>query len=310
MERYNSLNAVSSSAPSKALISILIVNYRAYEELRACLQSLEQFFASDIEVRIVDHATEASEAERLRRTFPWIHLIDVAENPGFAAGVNRAARGASGEYFLLVNPDCVFREDVARPLATLLTTHPGVGACGALVREADGSVQASARQFPDFTTAFAGRTTWLTQIWPTNAWSRRNLAARETVTPVEVDWVSGACTMIRRRAFEAVGGMDERFFLYWEDADFCRRMKTLGWSTMYYPSVGITHLTGRSSARARKQSLIAFHQSAFRYYQKHAGRAARAASPVVYLALQTRLLLKLGQLQIRRLRLLHTRRIA
>ena len=293
---------MSASAAPKALISILVVNYRAYEELRACLQSLEQFFASDMEVRVVDHATEPLEAARLRRTFPWIHLIDVAENPGFAAGVNRAASGASGEYFLLINPDCVFREDVARPLATWLAAHPSVGACGALVREPDGSVQASARRFPDFTTAVAGRTTWLTQFWPTNAWTRRNLVARDAVTPVEVDWVSGACTMIRRRAFEAVGGMDESFFLYWEDADFCLRLKKVGWVTMYYPSVAITHLTGRSSARARTRSLIAFHKSAFRYYRKHAGSAARAASPVVYLALQTRLLLKLGQLQIRRLR--------
>ena len=115
---------------------------------------------------------------------------------------------------------------------------------------------------------------------------------------MDVDWVSGACMMVRRTAFEAVGGMDEQFFLYWEDADLCFRLKQRGWLTTYNPSVAVTHLTGRSSSRARKESLIAFHRSAFRYYRKHGGLAARAAAPIVFLVLQTRLFLKLARLQL------------
>ena len=174
-----------------------------------------------------------------------------------------------------------------------------VGIVGPLVREPDASVQASARRFPNVTTGFAGRTSWLSRVWPTNRLTRRNLLTREVLRdPVEVDWVSGACMMVRRTAFEAVGGMDEQFFLYWEDADLCFRLKREGWLTVYNPLVSVTHLTGRSSSRARRESLIAFHRSAFRYFRKHSGLAARAATPLVFLALQTRLFLKLARLQL------------
>jgi GT2 family glycosyltransferase len=290
-----------ASAGRPILVSILIVNYQAYEELACCLESLRRFMADDLEVIVVDHASEPVATARLRQRFKWIQLIGVDTNPGFAAGVNRAARAATGRHFLLLNPDCVVDGDVARALAGLLEEHTRVAAAGGLVRETDGSVQASARRFPNFTTGFAGRTSWLSRVWPTNRWTRRNLVARDDLrNPVEVDWVSGACMMVRRTAFEAVSGMDERFFLYWEDADLCFRLRRAGWSTVYSPVVGVTHLTGRSSALARKASLIAFHRSAFRYYVKHGGRFGRLISPLVLLALYARLFVKLGSLELGR----------
>jgi GT2 family glycosyltransferase len=282
------------------LVSVLIVNYRAYPELASCLDSLQRFLADDLEVIVVDHLSDPAAIAHLVRRFPWIRLIEVGANPGFAAGVNRAAREARGRYLLLLNPDCIVEGDVARPMAAWLGAHPKVAVSGPLVREADGSIQASARRFPDVTTGLAGRTSWLSRVWPTNRWTRRNLVAREVLhDPLEVDWVSGACMMVERNAFESVGGMDERFFLYWEDADLCCRLKGAGWLTVYNPVGGITHLTSRSSALARKQSLIAFHRSAYRYFRKHAGRLARAASPLVFLALQARLFLKLASLELR-----------
>jgi N-acetylglucosaminyl-diphospho-decaprenol L-rhamnosyltransferase len=284
-------------------VSILIVNYRAYQELASCLDSLRPFLADDLEVIVVDHVSEPVAAARLLQRFPWTELIPVSTNPGFAAGVNRAAGAATGRHLLLLNPDCVVDGDVAHRLAQQLEEHAQVGAVGGLVRESDGSVQASARRFPNFTTGFAGRTSWLSRVWPTNRWTRRNLVAREDIRdPMEVDWVSGACMMVRREAFEAVGGMDEKFFLYWEDADLCFRLRRAGWSTVYNPVAGVTHLTGRSSAMARKQSLIAFHRSAFRYYFKHGGRLRRVISPVVFLALSGRLALKLVSLELDRTR--------
>jgi GT2 family glycosyltransferase len=283
------------------LISILIVNYRTYEELAACLDSLRPFLADDLEVIVVDHVSEPVAAAQLVRRFSWIQLIAVNTNPGFAAGVNRAARSATGRHLLLLNPDCFVDGDVAHALAAWLEGHPRVAVAGGLVRQSDGSIQASARRFPNVTTGFAGRTSWLSRVWPGNAWTRRNLVAREDQRdPVEVDWVSGACMMVRRDAFDEVGGMDEQFFLYWEDADLCFRLWRVGWLTVYNPAVGITHLTGRSSALARKQSLIAFHRSAFRYFVKHGGRFSRAVSPLVFLALYTRLFLKLATLELGR----------
>jgi GT2 family glycosyltransferase len=281
-------------------VSVLIVNYRTYPDLTSCLDSLQRFLADDLEAIVVDHASEPAATARLVRRFPWIRLIEVGANPGFAAGVNRAAREARGRYLLLLNPDCIVDGDIAHAMAAWLGAHPAVAVAGPLVREADGSVQASARRFPNLTTGLAGRTTWLSRVWPTNRWTRRNLVTREVLhDPIEVDWVSGACMMIERNAFESVGGMDEQFFLYWEDADLCFRLKRAGWLTVYNPVRGITHLTSRSSSLARKQSLIAFHRSAYRYFRKHGGRLARAAAPLVFLVLQARLFLKLASLELR-----------
>jgi GT2 family glycosyltransferase len=104
-----------------------------------------------------------------------------------------------------------------------------------------------------------------------------------------VDWVSGACLCVRRDAFEAAGGLDEGFFLYWEDADFCRRLKHAGWRTVYVPMAGAVHVGGRSSRHAADASLEAFHRSAFRLYRKHAGRGAQLLAPLVYAGLRMRL---------------------
>jgi GT2 family glycosyltransferase len=105
--------------------------------------------------------------------------------------------------------------------------------------------------------------------------------------------------MVNRRAFESVGGLDEKFFLYWEDADLCLRLRSAGWRTVYNPVVGVTHFTGRSSALAKREALIAFHRSAFRYFRKHGGRLAQMLSPGVFLALQARLFWKLAMLRLR-----------
>jgi GT2 family glycosyltransferase len=283
------------------VVSILIVNFRAYAELTACLNSLQSSLSNDLEVIVVDHATDSSAANQLRDLFPWIHLIADRANPGFAAGVNRASRDAKGRYLLLLNPDCVVCEGVPEMLAAWLDAHPRVGVCGAEIRELDGSIQFSARRFPSLSAAFAGRTTFLTRVWPTNPWTRRNLVGRDAVEPIQVDWVSGACMMVRRAAFNEIGGMDERFFLYWEDADLCARLASRGWSTVYNPSTRVTHLTGRSSALVQRRALIEFHNSAFRYFRKHAGSVARSASPLVLLGLRLRLAIKLVVLQVGRL---------
>jgi len=289
-----------ASARRSILVSILIVNYRAYDELASCLDSLYRFLGDDVEVITVDHASDPAAAAEIARRFPWMQLVRVDANPGFASGVNRAARVARGRWLLLLNPDAIVDSDVPHTLASWLEQHDRVAVVGGLVRQADGSTQASARRFPDVTTGFAGRTSWLTEVWPTNPWTSRNLVARDERDPVEVDWVSGACMMIRRQAFDEVGGMDEGFFLYWEDADLCFRLRQSGWSTFYNPMAGITHLTGRSSAQAKRQSLIAFHRSAFRYFYKHSSALGRLLSPLVFLALFARLAAKLIRLEFGR----------
>jgi GT2 family glycosyltransferase len=285
-------HAPSRESPSATRLSVVIVNYLAYEELTDCLASLAPLVSSS-EIVVVDHQSQARSLERLGARFTGVRFIAVSGNPGFAAGVNRGVRETTGEFVLLLNPDCIVDSD-PRPLASWLAANPRAGVCGAIVREVDGSIQASARRFPGVTTGLAGRTSWLSRAWPGNPWTRRNLVRGLPTAPVEVDWVSGACMMVRRDAFSAVGGMDEQFFLYWEDADFCMRLRRAGWQTYYSPAMSVTHLTGRSSQHALEASLVAFHESAYRYYRKH---GVRWLAPMAFVALRGRLHLRLAMLR-------------
>jgi GT2 family glycosyltransferase len=273
-----------------ARVAVVIVNYQSYEELHGCLASIDRACES-ASVVIVDHESRPDAADLLCQRFPDIQLRRVAGNDGFAVGVNNGARASSSQFMLLLNPDCVLEPEACCRLADWLESHPDVAVAGPRIRNADGTIQPSARHFPDFTTAIAGRSSWLTRVLPGNPMSRHNLPARDPAdtTPVEVDWVSGACMCVRRDAFEAVGGLDEGFFLYWEDADFCRRLKNAGWRTMYVPAAGAVHVGGRSSRHAADASLEAFHDSAFRLYRKHSGPAARLLAPLVYVGLRLRL---------------------
>jgi GT2 family glycosyltransferase len=272
-------------------VDVLIVNYRAYDELQRCLESLEPVRSTFPQVIVVDHESTREPASRLTARFPWIELIARPTNDGFAAGVNLAARSTRSPFLLLVNPDCVITTSMCGQLMTEIENRPDVAVAGPRIRNADGTVQPSARRFPDFTTAVAGRSSWLTRVLPDNPFSRRNLPAREShlSEPTQVDWVSGACMLVRREAFDAVDGLDEGFFLYWEDADFCRRLAQAGWRTLYVPAATAVHVGGRSSRHAADASLEAFHRSAYRLYSKHAGPAGRLLRPLVLAGLRLRL---------------------
>jgi GT2 family glycosyltransferase len=272
-------------------VAVVIVNYQSYDELHSCLASVEQLCGA-VSVVVVDHATNEAAADRLSERFPDVRVIRKPGNDGFAVGVNRGVRETAAPFLLLLNPDCVLDPKACCDLADWLEAHPQVGVAGPRIRNADGTVQPSARKFPNLTTAIAGRSSWLTRVLPNNPLSSWNLPARDdSAAPVDVDWVSGACMLVRREAFDAIDGMDEGFFLYWEDADFCRRLKTAGWRTMYVPTAGATHIGGRSSRHAADASLEAFHRSAYRLFTKHAEGAAQLLRPVVFLGLKLRLAL-------------------
>ncbi len=275
--------------PGTARVAVVIVNYQSYEELRACLSSVDQL-CGPVSVVVVDHASDPASADDLHRRFPEVQLIRKTGNDGFAVGVNCGAHATASPYLLFLNPDCVLEPKACCQLADWLDAHPGVAVAGPRIHNADGTVQPSARRFPDLTTAIAGRSSWLTKVLPRNPLSNWNLPAREdAAAPTDVDWVSGACMLVRREAFDAVHGMDEGFFLYWEDADFCRRLKNAGWRTMYVPAAGAVHIGGRSSRHAADASLEAFHASAYRLYSKHASAAAQLLRPLVFVGLKVRL---------------------
>ena len=280
------MNAPSGDCP----VAVVVVNYRSYPELRTCLASLERS-TTPVRTIVVDQQSDSAAAASIAGQFPHVLLVQMDRNVGFAAGVNRGAREAHTRYLLLLNPDAIVEPDLCTWLPDWLDCYPDVGVAGPRLQNEDGSIQASARRFPDYTTVIAGRSSWLTRVFPGNTLSRRNLPGLNVAAGgvMDVDWVSGACMMIRREVFEAVGGMDEGFFLYWEDADFCRRVSRAGWRTVYCPTVGAIHTGGRSSRHATDASLLAFHRSAFRLFWKHASASVRLIAPVVFIALRARL---------------------
>jgi N-acetylglucosaminyl-diphospho-decaprenol L-rhamnosyltransferase len=273
-------------------VSALIVGFHTYDELDRCLASLSEH-ERGVPVVVVDHDAQRAAGARLVERHRHIVYEPVTENPGYGAGINRAARLTTGNHLLVLNPDVILTAPVSRMLVEYLDAHPTVGIVGGLIREESGAVQPSARRFPDLTTALAGRTAWLTRVAPRNVLSRRNLQTAAAHEPQRVDWVTGAFMLIRRDTFEAIGGFDERFFMYWEDADFCQRAAAAGWTTMYNPCVSVVHLTGRASRHTPVRALASFHRSVFRYYWKHSGWVARLLSPAVGVGLACRFLMRL-----------------
>ncbi len=275
---------------SHTLVDVVIVNYRSYEELGRCLASLEPSRKHLGQVAVIDHESDLEAAARIGTRYPWAQIVERSTNEGFATGVNLGAQLTRAPFLILLNPDCTVDDQTVPRLVEYARSRRDAAIVGPRILNSNGSVQGSARRFPGITTAIAGRSSWLTRRFPNNPLSRHNLPALNGRTaPLDVDWVSGACMLVRRAAFDQVKGMDERFFLYWEDADLCRRLEQEGWRTVYFPGATVVHAGGRSSIHAYRESLAAFHESAFILFRKHARWPARMFGPIVYLALQLRL---------------------
>lgn len=277
--------------------AVLIVNYRGYDDLERCLASLEPYLGLDDEIVIVDWESDRKALRRAASRWPRAEVVPRGDNRGFAAGVNLAVARSRAPFLLLLNPDAVAEGPVVRVLEDWLTRHPDVGVAGARILDADGTLQHSARRFPDLTTWFGGRSTWLTSRFPGNWLTKRNLVAAHAAAsgePVDVDWVSGACLMTRRDVFERVGGFDEGFFLYWEDADYCGRVRDAGWRRVYVPTTTVRHAGGRSADRDPASAIRAFHASAYRLYWKRSSIVGRLVAPLVHVGLWLR-----GEVRVR-----------
>lgn len=268
--------------------TVVIVNYRVYDHVDRALVSVERVLGASDEVIVVDHASDARHLERLAAAHPRVRFLPTPENPGFAAGVNRAAAVSHAPYLLWVNPDAELLGSVIETLEQWMREHPDTGVVGPRVLDRSGQVDASARRFPGPSTAVAGRSSWLSRRFPGNWLSRRNLLARDATSAVDVDWLAGACLMTRRDVFDQLGGLDERFFLYWEDADYCRRVTNAGWRCVYLPTVSVRHVGGQSAAGDPAPAIRAFHRSATRLAWKHGGALSRLAVPFVAAAMWVR----------------------
>jgi GT2 family glycosyltransferase len=277
------------------LLDIIIVNYNSTDLLLSCLQSIyDTLHELPGNVFVQDNSSEDN-IDRVKALYPQVILSKNPANLGYAKACNQALSESRASYTVLMNPDTLVLGGFFEYVLPYMEENSQVGILGPKILNLDGSVQGSARSFPTFLTGLFGRNSILTKWFPNNRFSRQNVvtAGSDGVTPIEVDWVSGACMVARRRAIETVGPLDERFFLYWEDADWCRRMWDSGWKVVYYPRASVKHLVGGSSQRSRFRSTVEFHKSAYRLFAKHAKGAQRFAIPLAMGALAVRLLLSL-----------------
>jgi GT2 family glycosyltransferase len=248
------------------VVSVVIVSYNTREELLRCLATLRGAPLA-LEVLVVDNASEDGSVAAVREAFPEVRVREMAENLGFSRATNRGMRQARGEFVLLLNSDAELRPGALEAMVDLLRARPEAAIVGPRTVSTDGSPQVSFG--PDLT--------------PWNEWGQARLvrgvrerrpaalqeAARRASREQEVDWVSGACLLARRRVLDEVGGFDEAFFLYEEDADLCRRVRRAGHKVVYEPRAEVLHHLGRSMARDPERARREYDQSHLLYYRKH-----------------------------------------
>ena len=277
-------------------VAVIIVNYNTGEDAAACALSaaadLAAVHGQPPETIVVDNASSDGSAARLRAA-PRIRLIANDTNVGFGAAVNQAARATDAPLLWVLNPDCRVLPGAFAALARTLDAHVECAIAAPQLLNDDGSVQASARGEPGAWTGLFGRHGLLTKFFPNAAAARRNLPAADLVASgvesAPVDWVMGAAMLIRRAPFDAVGGFDERYFLYWEDADLCRRLRDAGFTTRYVPGARVRHAGGASARTDSRRAVRAFHDSAYRYYTTHVVRSPwHPARPLARIALALR----------------------
>jgi hypothetical protein len=257
-------------------LTAIIVNFNAGDDLRRALQSIaDEMRGADWEVIVVDNASVDGSASIADEFAPQASLVRNAVNVGFARGVNQGLAAARAPLVLIMNPDCRLEPGALGGLRAALDAHAAWAIAGPRILDPDGAVQGSARGDPDMLTGLFGRSTVLRRLFPGLAVSKRNVVddvpgARSPKPEARiVDWVSGACMLARRDVLARVGGFDERYFMYWEDADLCRRLRARGYAILYVPHATAVHRVGQSSRTARTASIRAFHESAYVYYATH-----------------------------------------
>jgi GT2 family glycosyltransferase len=253
-------------------LSIIIVSWNVRELLRRCLQSILTAEGLSLEIVVVDNASTDGSPEMVRAEFPQARLLANDENRGFTAANNQGLGLSQGRALLLLNPDTEVVGDALHTLLDYLQAHPQVGVLGPRLVYPDGSLQSSRRRFPTFATALV-ESTVVQELWPDNAMLRRYYLHDTPDDAVqEVDWLVGACLLARRECYEQIGGLDEGYFMYSEELDWCRRAKEAGWQIVYLPTATVIHHEGKSSEQVVPARHIHFQSSKIRYFHKHHGR--------------------------------------
>jgi GT2 family glycosyltransferase len=258
-------------------VSIVILNYNTCEHLRRCVAALAEDHSTSAagqwlhtETIVVDNASSDGSADMVAAEFPSVQLIRAPHNGGFAYGNNLALTRARGDAILILNPDTLVPSGGLGAMLRLLEAHPEAGIVGPKLLKPDGSMHlACRRSFPTPSIAFY-RLSGLSRLFAGSPrFGRYNLTFVDPDLPIEVDSVCGACLLVRRSVIDRIGLLDERFFMYGEDLDWCLRAREAGWTVRYEPSVVVHHQHGAASRQRALRTTFHFFRAMDLFYRKH-----------------------------------------
>ena len=248
-------------------LSIIIVNWNTKEYLLHCIDSILQKKGSiPMEIIVIDNGSRDRSGEEVKRQFPGLRLIENGRNLGFAKAVNQGLRVSSGRYLLLLNPDTQLREGAIENLVSFMESHAEAGVAGAQLLKGDGSKQNSIANFPSLTTELLNKNL-LRRLFPKKFPGKE----KDYPEPIEVDSVIGACMMVRRDVLDQVGLLDEDYFLFLEETDWCYRIKRAGWRIYYVPQAEVYHFQGKSAETVKKRARVEFYRSRYQFFKKNRG---------------------------------------
>lgn len=255
-------------------IAVAVVSYNTRELLERCLESVRR--ESPREFVVVDNASTDGSAEMVRTRFATALLFANSSNPGYGAAANQAVAGCHAEYILLLNADTVVCPGTLPTLCTFMDAHSKVGMLGPRILNVDGTLQPSCFPFPTPLDIFldVSNLTRLIRFLPGVRESYLRTWSHSHARPVP--WVMGAGIVIRRCAFDAAGGFDESFHMFYEEADLCYRLQKLGWQVHFAPVAEIVHIGGASTRQARAEMAVQFYTSLMQFYRHHYTRMRQA----------------------------------
>ena len=259
----------------ECVISVIIVNFNHKDDVSRCLKSLyEHLPEAKSEVLLVDNRSTDGAPELIAEEYPAVRLTRWNENRGLGPALHYLIAESKGEWLFILDSDTIIKAGCIDAILKFATANPKLGAVAPRLRDVTGAIQLTARRFPSPLNALFGRQTLLSKMWPGNSITRRFLKSEEQDgnQPFSCDWTAFAAVLVRRTALMEVGSVDPKFFCYWVDADFFRRLRKGGWEVWCYPAAEILHVEQNQPQRVRSPLGIRdFHRGALRYFYKHHG---------------------------------------
>ena len=251
-------------------LSIIVVSWNSRLDLAVCLPSIPPAAAThSFEVIVVDNASTDGSLDYVHSVMPESICLGNASNRGFAAANNQGIALSHGRYYLLLNPDTVLHRGACDALVQFMDLNPGVSACGPALLNGDGSPQRTGVRFPSLWNLCV-EALFVDRLLPhSRLFGRHRELYADPGVPRAVDFVQGSCLLVRRESVSRIGELDESYFMYFEETDWCKRMKQAGGEVWYVPAAVVVHLGGGTFAHYDEKRLVAYHRGLLNFFRKH-----------------------------------------